>query len=56
METCNHPRGILEDLLGRGEWRCTLPAGHKGLHAAWKGSDTCAWGDDGFLPEEDDDA
>ena len=51
-ERCNHPRGIPEDLMGRGLWLCEKPKGHRGEHVAFKGSDFCRWGDDGFLPGE----
>lgn len=51
-ERCNHPRGIPEDLMGRGLWLCEKPKGHRGEHVAFKGSDFCRCGDDGFLPDE----
>lgn len=53
---CGHRRGV-PDLLGRGDWLCEKPAGHRGEHVAFKGSDWCRWGDDGFaLPEDEDEA
>jgi hypothetical protein len=47
---CGHARRIVEDLFGRGEWRCQLDAGHVGSHGATLGSDSCRWDDDGDAP------
>lgn len=51
MITCGKERGIVEDFLGRGEWRCQLDAGHTGDHGAMLESDVCVWDDDGLVPE-----
>ena len=42
-ELCGAPRPIVEDLLGRGEWRCQRDVGHDGEHGALIESDICVW-------------
>ena len=55
-QRCGLERAIPDDLLGRGRWACTLPAGHDGPHGCVLGGEVCRWGDDGFALPGDPDA